>query len=59
MRDSIGEIKIYEILTDAGLPFEEEYEFEGLVGKSGRNLRFDFCVFDDCGNIDFLSLIHI
>lgn len=54
MRDSIGEIKIYEILTDAGLPFEEEYEFEGLVGKSGRNLRFDFCVFDDCGNIDFL-----
>lgn len=54
MRDSIGEIKIYEILTDAGLPFEEEYEFEGLVGKSGRNLRFDFCVFDDCGDIDFL-----
>lgn len=54
MRDSIGEIKINEILTDAGLPFEEEYEFEGLVGKSGRNLRFDFCVFDDCGNIDFL-----
>ena len=54
MRDSIGEIKIYEILTDAGLPFEEEYEFEGLVGKSGRNLRFDFCVFDDDGNIDFL-----
>lgn len=54
MRDSLLEIKIYSILKDAGLLFEEEYEFEGLVGKSGRNLRFDFCVFDDCGNIDFL-----
>lgn len=54
MRDSIMEIKIYNILTDAGLPFEEEYEFSGLVGKSGRNLRFDFCVFDDAGDIDFL-----
>ena len=31
MRDSIGEIKIYEILTDAGLPFEEEYEFASLT----------------------------
>lgn len=54
MRDSQMEVKIYEILKDAGLPFEEEYEFAGLVGKSGRPLRFDFCIFDDCGNIDFL-----
>lgn len=54
MRDSKMEIKIYEILKDAGLPFEEEYEFSGLVGKSGMPLRFDFCIFDDDGNIDFL-----
>lgn len=54
MLSSNGEIKIHEILTDAGLPFEEEYEFPGLVGKSGRPLRFDFCVFNDDASIDFL-----
>lgn len=54
MRDSSGEIKIYNILTDAGLPFEEEYEFSDLVSSSGRHLRFDFAVFDDYGELDFL-----
>lgn len=54
MRDSRGEIKIYDILTDAGLPFEEEYEFPDLISSSGRHLRFDFAIFDDCGDIDFL-----
>lgn len=54
MRDSRLEVKIYNILLDAGLPFEEEYEFPGLIGKSGRALRFDFCIFDEEGNIDFL-----
>ena len=48
------EIKIYDILTDADIPFVEEKEFPGLVGKSGRPLRFDFAVLDDNGNIDFL-----
>lgn len=54
MRDSLGEIKIYDVLTNAGVPFEEEKEFAGLVGKSGKPLRFDFCVYDDDGSIDFL-----
>lgn len=54
MRDSRLERKIFDILLEAGLPFEEEYEFPGLIGKSGRALRFDFCVFDDDNNIDFL-----
>ncbi len=31
-----------------------EQSFEGLTSTSGRLLRFDFCVFDDDGNIDFL-----
>lgn len=53
MRSSVGEVKIYNILTDVGLPFEEEYEFNDLKSSSGRALRFDFCVFDDEGNIDF------
>ena len=48
------EIKIHEILEQAGLPFSEEYSFPDLVSFTGRPLRFDFCVFDDNGDIDFL-----
>ena len=54
MRASRGEIKIEDILNEAGLSFQEEYSFNDLVSSSGRPLRFDFCVFDDEGNIDFL-----
>lgn len=54
MKSSRGEIKIHEILEMAGLPFEEEYSFPDLISSSGRALRFDFAVFDDNGDIDFL-----
>ena len=54
MRASRGEIKIEEILQEAGLDFEEEYIFPNLVSSSGRPLRFDFAVFDDDGELDFL-----
>ena len=54
MRASRGEIKIEEILTQNGVNFVEEYSFPDLVAESGRPLRFDFCVLDDDGNIDFL-----
>ena len=54
MRASRGEIKIQEILQEAGLRFTMEQSFEGLNSTNGRALRFDFCVFDDDGNIDFL-----
>ncbi len=54
MRASRGQIKIEDILKDAGLNFKEEYSFPDLVSSSGRPLRFDFCVLDDDGNIDFL-----
>lgn len=54
MRASRGEIKIEEILTEAGLVFEEEYSFDGLVSSSGRPLRFDFAVFDDEHELQFL-----
>ena len=54
MRASRGEIKIQEILQDAGLHFTMEQSFEGLNSSNGRPLRFDFCVFDDDNNIDFL-----
>lgn len=54
MRASRGEIKIEEILTQAGLLFKPEYIFPDLVSSSGRPLRFDFAVFDDNEDLDFL-----
>lgn len=54
MRASRGEIKIEEILEEAGLNFEEEYIFPGLQSDAGKPLRFDFVVFDDDGRIDFI-----
>ena len=54
MRASRGEIKIEEILQQSGLEFVEEYSFPHLVSNTGRPLRFDFAVFDDQHNIDFL-----
>ena len=55
MRASRGEIKIEEILQAAELPFKEEYIFPDLRSENGKPLRFDFAVFDDDGNIDFLE----
>lgn len=54
MLSSSGEVKIHNILSDYGVPFEEEYEFDDLVASSGRHLRFDFAVFNDDGELDFL-----
>ena len=42
MRASRGEIKIQEILQEAGLRFTMEQSFEGLNSPNGRALRFDF-----------------
>lgn len=54
MRASRGEIKIEDILSLANVPFKMEYSFPDLLSSSGRPLRFDFAVFDDDGDIDFL-----
>lgn len=54
MNASRGEIKIREILEKANLNFKMEYSFEGLNSSNGRPLRFDFAIFDDDGNLDFL-----
>lgn len=54
MKASRGEIKIHEILEEAGLNFKEEYSFPDLISSSGRPLRFDFAIFDDNGTLDFL-----
>ena len=54
MLSSRGEIKIHEILEEAGFNFKEEYMFPELKSENGRPLRFDFVVFDDDGKIDFI-----
>ena len=54
MKASRGEIKIFEILEKAGVDFQEEYSVPGLVSSNGRALRFDFAVFADDGELDFL-----
>lgn len=54
MLSSNGEVKIHNILTDYGIPFEEEYTFDDLISSSGRSLRFDFAVFDDDGKLECL-----
>lgn len=54
MRASRGEIKIEEILSQSGLDFSQEYSFPDLVSNRGRPLRFDFAVFDDQHNLEFL-----
>ena len=53
MRSSRGERKIFDILREHGVPFQEEYEFPDLISTSGRRLRFDFAVFKE-GKIDFV-----
>lgn len=54
MKASRGEIRIHEILAEAGFNFKEEYSFPELKSDNGRPLRFDFVIFDDDGKIDFI-----
>ena len=54
LKSSRGEIKICDILDKAGLVYQEEYSFPDLVSSSGRPLRFDFAIFDDDGELEFL-----
>ena len=54
MKSSRAEIKICQILQQAGLDFKEEYSFPDLIGQGGHALRFDFAVFDDNNDLWFL-----
>ena len=54
MRASRGEIKIQDILDKAGLNYQMEYSFPDLISRNGRELRFDFAIFDDEGELQFL-----
>ena len=54
MDASRAEMKIHSILDDYGLNYKMEYIFPDLRSPNGRPLRFDFVIFDDDGNIDFI-----
>lgn len=54
MKASRGEIKIEEILQNNYLNYKMEYQFPHLVSNNGRPLRFDFVIFDDDNNVDFI-----
>jgi hypothetical protein len=54
MKASRGEIKIFDILTEAGVSFTEEYSFPDLVSTTKTPLRFDFAVMSDDDELDFL-----
>lgn len=54
MDASRGEIKIHEILDAANLKYKMEYSFPNLNSPNGKPLRFDFVVFDDDDQIDFI-----
>lgn len=54
MDASRGEIKIHEILENNDLKYAMEYSFPDLNSNNGKPLRFDFAVFDDDDEIDFL-----
>lgn len=51
---SKGEDRVADVLRQMHLPFEREYSFPGLVGRSGRSLRFDFAVKDRSGRVILL-----
>lgn len=54
MKASRGEIKICDVLDEAGLNYIEEFSFPELSSTNGRPLRFDFAVLDDNDEVDFL-----
>ena len=55
MRSSKGERIIYDILKEHDINFKEEYSFPDLCsGYKRTKLRFDFAVFDDEGELDYL-----
>ena len=50
---SRGELKIDGILKSENVHFETEYIFPDLKASSGRELRMDFAVFDEAGDIAY------
>lgn len=43
-KQSIGEYKIEQLLSDANIEYQKEYTFTDLISEKGGNLRFDFAI---------------
>ena len=55
MRSSRAEIKIEDILHDAGLKFQEEYSFKDFRYSDTNGVpRFDFAIFTNNGQLRYL-----
>lgn len=54
MQSSKLECRIHDVLEDADVAYVEEWTFPDLKTSRGVHLRFDFCVFTDDGEIDYL-----
>lgn len=52
--ESKGERVIREYLQNNNIKFKQEYSFDDLVGTSGGLLRFDFAVFSNNNDLEFL-----
>lgn len=52
---STGELKIQNILNARNIPYKKEYSFDDLINPvTLRKLRFDFCVFNESEDIQYL-----
>lgn len=56
--ESKGERKINNYLTVHNIPFYSQYEFNGLIGLAGKNLKFDFIIFTDTSKNKLKYLIE-
>ena len=51
---SIGEFSIQKFLTENNYSFEKEYTFKDLIGDKKSPLRFDFAIFNEDNQIQYL-----
>lgn len=54
LRSSYGEITIETILKNNNINYIKEYIFPDLVSENNIPLRFDFAIFDDNNNLQYL-----
>lgn len=54
LKSSYGELAIEAILKNEKLNFQREFQFKDLISENNVPLRFDFAVFDDNNNLQFL-----
>ncbi|NCI19896.1 hypothetical protein EJM73_08280 [Clostridium botulinum] len=52
------ELYINDYLIKNNIPFVPQYEFDGLIGLGGGNLKFDFAIFNDKEKTDLKCLIE-